>query len=119
MHSLLTMSVALVGFASARVRTPLFASGANSTSGVLEVTKDMLHQCGFAWELVATASEVAREARARSNTALNFHRSTSSDNGILLTGHGVMEEEGIDCSHLLNRRSNRWKVGILLWNYTT
>jgi hypothetical protein len=104
----------LVSVAALGIGEPSFAASAETTASVLEMGENVFHQGSLGWEMGGAAMEVAREVRARTNRALGLHCATSSDNSVLLTMHGLVEEVRIGSRHLGDWRSDWDHVGILL-----
>lgn len=109
----------LVSVAALGIAEPSLAASAKSTASVLEMGENVFHEGSFGWEMGSAAVEVAREVRAGANRALGLHGATSSDDSVLLTMHGLVEEVRVGSRHLGNWRSDRNHVGILFGALST
>lgn len=103
---------ALVGLAVLGVGQPRLASSAKTTSGMLEMVENMLHKGRLGWQMRGAPMEVAGELGARSDGPLGLHGPPSSDDGVLLTLHGLVEEEWVGGRHLGDWGVDGWEIGV-------
>jgi hypothetical protein len=110
---------ALVGLTALGVGNPSFATSAETTARVLEVSENVFHESGLGWEMGGASMEIAWELGSRSYRAPGLHRTAGCDYSVLLTMHRVVEEVRIRRRHLCNRRGDRSRIGVLLWAVST
>jgi hypothetical protein len=108
-----------VGVAGLGVGDPGLARSAETSASTLEVSKDVFHQSSFGWEMCGAAMEIAWERSATSNRSLGFHCTAGSNDGVLLTGHALVEKVGILSGDLSDWWHDGWHIGVFLCDMST